>query len=522
MIRATAFAGVMLTLACSESATDTGLDGVSAQPSGTLPPTPSTSGGATTEPPVGVASPSAMPSSDVESPDGVPSTPVTSETGGTGSGAAGAGGMNPVPSLGGGGAAGAGDVGGSGPGPSARDAGAAGVGAGPPVANPAVIDDLTTYLEQPSDERSPLEAEPFASTPLTREQAAEAQELLWDDHVARIRREREAENQAQSLSFDEYTLRYAFTVFGEAPEEGRSLYLSLHGGGEADAATNDSQWENQQVLYEPDEGIYLSPRAPTDTWNMWHQEHIDPLFTRLIENLIVFEGVNPNRVYVMGYSAGGDGVYQLGPRMADSWAAAAMMAGHPNDAQPLSLRNIGFAIHVGELDTAFERNAIAADWGLQLDALQDSDPEGYEHQVEVHAGKPHWMDLEDAVAVPWMAEFTRDPIPTKVIWLQDDAPHERFYWLRLSEVDWATGVLVEASYEGQTVTVEGVDLDGDLEVMLNDAMLDLDEPVNILTPDGDELFLGVVDRTIGDLYRTLEERGDPTLMFSANVSVTLP
>ena len=37
---------------------------------------------------------------------------------------------------------------------------------------------------------------------------------------------------------------------------------------------------------------------------------------RLIENLVVFEGVDPNRVYLLGYSAGGDGVYQLAPRMA--------------------------------------------------------------------------------------------------------------------------------------------------------------------------------------------------------------
>ena len=40
---------------------------------------------------------------------------------------------------------------------------------------------------------------------------------------------------------------------------------------------------------------------------------------------IVFEDVDPNRVYLLGYSAGGDGVYQLAPRMADRFAAASMM-----------------------------------------------------------------------------------------------------------------------------------------------------------------------------------------------------
>ena len=39
------------------------------------------------------------------------------------------------------------------------------------------------------------------------------------------------------------------------------------------------------ALYTLDEGIYIAPRAPTNTWNLWHEAHIDPLFARLIENL---------------------------------------------------------------------------------------------------------------------------------------------------------------------------------------------------------------------------------------------
>ena len=78
--------------------------------------------------------------------------------------------------------------------------------------------------------------------------------------------------------------------------------------GNAPARVNDGQWENQKRLYRPKEGIYLAPRAPTNTWNLWHQGHIDPMFMRLIENLVALQEVNPNRVYLMGYSAGGDGV----------------------------------------------------------------------------------------------------------------------------------------------------------------------------------------------------------------------
>ena len=58
----------------------------------------------------------------------------------------------------------------------------------------------------------------------------------------------------------------------------------------------------------------LGATAPTNTWNLWHQPHIDKFFGRLIESLIILENVDSNRVYVMGYSAGSDGVYQIGPQ----------------------------------------------------------------------------------------------------------------------------------------------------------------------------------------------------------------
>ena len=97
---------------------------------------------------------------------------------------------------------------------------------------------------------------------------------------------------------------FAYKVFGEKPKEGRSLFLSMHGGGGAPARVNDQQYENQKGLYKPEEGVYLAPRAPSNTWDLWHQSHIDAFFERLIEDMVVFEDVNRDRVYLMGYSAG--------------------------------------------------------------------------------------------------------------------------------------------------------------------------------------------------------------------------
>ncbi|HTU57306.1 MAG TPA: hypothetical protein VMF89_02715, partial [Polyangiales bacterium] len=295
-------------------------------------------------------------------------------------------------------------------------------------------------------------------------------------------------------------------------------------GGNAGAATNDSQWKNQISLvtgYNPKDTIWIAPRAPIDDWNMWFVEGIDALFERLITNMIVFEGVNPNKVYINGYSAGGDGVYQLGPRMGERWAGAGMSAGHPNAASPLSLRNVPFAIHVGGNDTAFERNAKGMEWGKKLEMLAAGDPGGYVNQWQVHAGKPHWMDLEDAVSIPFLQSHVRDPIPKKVVWEQADLPRGTFYWLALDAQNRAKGNLVRASYDAQSVNVEMVKGVRKLELRFSDGMLDLDAPVTV-TVAGKQVFSGPIARTIATLARTLEERNDPALIFAGETSVTVP
>lgn len=130
------------------------------------------------------------------------------------------------------------------------------------------------------------------------------------------------------------------------------------------------------------------------------------------------------------------------------------------------------------------------------------------------------MQRKDAVAVPWMAKFTREPLPKKVVWHQDDVTHSRFYWLAIDEKHRKRGTTITAMRDGQTidVTAQGVDR---VTILLNDRLLDLDKPVRI-TSGGRTLFEGRAKRHIADLARTLAERGDAELMFSARVSVAIP
>lgn len=233
--------------------------------------------------------------------------------------------------------------------------------------------------------------------------------------------------------------------------------------------------------------------------------------------MIVFEEVNPDRVYIMGYSAGGDGVFQLAPRMADALAAAAMMAGHPNETTPEGLRNIGFTLHMGGKDAAFNRNEVARQWKTKLAELQTADPQGYQHLVEIHEDKGHWMDRQDAVAVPWMARFTRNPYPSRIVWKQDDVTHRHFYWLGMPQPQ--AGVVVRADRDGQTISLAAT-ATIDLEVYLNDELVDLDQPVRIV--QGTKLlFEGQAPRRLASIAQSLEDRADPRLVFSAVVPVQL-
>lgn len=383
------------------------------------------------------------------------------------------------------------------------------------------VEALRAALDGDPETMARLAGEPFARVPLTREDSATARRLIWKAHESRIRRERAGELEARAIEDGDLRMPFSFRIYGEEPEGGRSLYISMHGGGNAPARVNDRQWENQKRLYEVEEGIYLAPRAPTNTWNLWHEPHIDRMFGRLIESMIVLEGVDPDRVYLLGYSAGGDGVYQLAPRMADRWAAAAMMAGHPNGVSLRSLRNVPFALQVGGDDSAYDRNAVAREYGDRLDALREDDPGGYEHLVKIYEGKGHWMDREDAVALPWMAGFARDPIPSRVVWEQVGIPHGRSYWLAVPPEEARLGSLVVASRDGQTIEIAEAEGVSTLLVRLDDRMADLDRPIRVEF-GGEALFEGVANRTIGTMLETLDGRGDPGLLFDAEIAVALP
>ena len=80
---------------------------------------------------------------------------------------------------------------------------------------------------------------------LTKEAAAAKVEAVWKVRRAVLEKERAAELEGKAITIGDKTLKFEAREFGKAPEGGRSLWISMHGGGGAPPAVNDQQWRNQ-------------------------------------------------------------------------------------------------------------------------------------------------------------------------------------------------------------------------------------------------------------------------------------
>ena len=152
----------------------------------------------------------------------------------------------------------------------------------------------------------------------TDDPAGNGLEAQWRDSVKTALK---TAYESKVIQIGSNTMPVWWAVYGDEPSDGRSLYISLHGGGGAPAEVNDQQWDNQKRLYKPAEGVYLCPRAITNTWDLHFRPESDAFYEAIIRMAVVYLNVNPDKVYLMGYSAGGDAAdgRPLGGGFDDGW-----------------------------------------------------------------------------------------------------------------------------------------------------------------------------------------------------------
>ena len=385
-----------------------------------------------------------------------------------------------------------------------------------PSVSTAQIQEFQSWLKAPKGE---LAEQKFANKKLSKSDCNEAAYIIDSLWLRKSAKELGHQWQRMTISHDSIKLACACRVFGNAPMDGRSLYISMHGGGNCPKEVNDEQWMNQIYLYEPAEGVYIAPRAPWNTSDLWHRKGLDELLEDVIRACVVFEGVNPNKVYLLGYSAGGDGVWRLAPRMADKWAAASMMAGHPGEASQINLMNTPFMIWMGENDHYYNRNTLAKEKSLVMDSLSTAHPGKYTHSNNIIKDKGHWMERVDTAALGWMAQYRRVPYPKQIVWRQEFVTREHFYWLTAPADEVEQGKTVIANIEGNEINIEQCEYTR-LTIYLNDNLVNLDKKVTI-RHKGKKIARVKPRRTIANMHRSLNLRNDRSYAFPCIIEVEL-
>ena len=379
----------------------------------------------------------------------------------------------------------------------------------------------------------------------------EARAKIWEDYLAEIRADetRKAEVENLVMEYGEVSMKYGLQEKGTADENGYPLYIALHGGGSSDTPDiNDSQWSQMAMYYNKKvkNGIYVNPRGVRDTWDTHGNPESYPLYDRLIENMIAFYNVDPNRVYLLGFSAGGDGVYMITPRMTDRFAAANMSAGHPNGVNFTNLYNMPIQLQVGMLDTAYNRHTATAEYDAVLYSLAQTYGGGYDHSTLIHVQYAHnfydnkslkqeviadpaaWLATGDTTsvevnpcAIDYLDQYTREALPERVIWDLTTRAELRevdsFYWLSAGkEVN--EGVVV-ASYNKKenSITIEENTANGPITVLISNDMLDVFAPITVHTPS--ETYEVTVTPDYELLKSTTYERGDKNYQFVASIVI---
>ena len=197
------------------------------------------------------------------------------------------------------------------------------------------------------------------------------------------------------LYYNGRTLKYTLEVIGEGPQpqDGYPLYIGMHGGGndktgdgnnKAWTSVGNSWYCKPVAAYHNNHGpaVLVCPRGISsgeitrdslvDEWNLHFRPESYVLIERMIANLLQpshpefkasanlakYQDLNllnkhfidPNKVILWSFSAGGDGAFRLGTKLSDRFAAVVAAAGHPGDTRFANIAKVVTLLEVGEDD----------------------------------------------------------------------------------------------------------------------------------------------------------------------------
>jgi pimeloyl-ACP methyl ester carboxylesterase len=378
---------------------------------------------------------------------------------------------------------------------------------------------LTSYFNASAEQQAHWKFDRRWDALLEKNEAA-VRQAAWEVYRdAPIHKALRKDFQERQVSFQNYFSAYTVKKVGLKPQNGWPLFIAMHGGGGTAKEVNDSQWQIMQRYYhdQPAVGgyIYVALRAPNDTWNGFYDDYVYPLVDNLIRQFRLFGEVDPNKVFIMGYSHGGYGAFAIGPKMPDHFAAIHASAGAPTDGETSAktLRTTQFAYMIGENDTAYDRIKRCRTFDETIQKLRGNRTDIYPVTMEYQAGFGHG-GLPDKEKIKDMYPAVRNPVPAELTWEMTDGVISNFFWLEVSKP--AKKCEIDATCRDNHVVVNSPNVSA-ASVLLDGRLVDFKKPV-IIEVNG-RSSTRELRPSLATLCQTLLERGDPGLAFTTKVNL---
>jgi pimeloyl-ACP methyl ester carboxylesterase len=338
------------------------------------------------------------------------------------------------------------------------------------------------------------------------------------------------------------------TPYGEAEfilngaGRNKGLVIGLHGGGPGSGSASEAtKWKMKKCI-----GIYPQGiRLVHDTWNTVHGERF---VLTLIEIAKAQYQVDPDRVYVMGFSMGATGSWHMAGRHPDLFAGAlpgnGVLMASPKSQLPTkeavqeiqhgilpNVRNVAVWYFTGLEDTncmpgtfLFANDRIAE--------LRERDPGGYgKIHFQAYPGLKHAMPPgEPAKGIKFLEGETRETFPKVLVWEyaakpfpmphpEDEGKCTRiakryFHWLKCEKP--RDRQVVRATIEDNVITLEGKRRG--LTIFLNPEMIDVEEDVVVKSGET-ELYRGRPEPDVWTVLETLDAKVDVRMVFDRRIEL---
>lgn len=323
----------------------------------------------------------------------------------------------------------------------------------------------------------------------------------------------------QRVTFGKHLSPFTVKEVGTRPAGGWPLFIAMHGGGGAPARVNDSQWRHMQIYYKDQASVegykYLALRAPNDTWNGFYDNYVYPLIENLVAQMIIHGDVDPNKVFLLGYSHGGYGAFAIGPKIPHRFAAIHSSAAAPTDGESSAktLRNTRFTFMIGERDKAYGRRERCEKFSKWIDELKADNPGHYPVQFLYRPGYGHG-GLPDRDMIGKMYDAVRNPIPKHLTWELTDPVVDHFYWLSTDQPDKQKEI--DAAIEGNQISIATKSV-STFSIWLDQRLIDASQPVTITLNGGDQRVEDYRP-SVATFCESLRNVRDPSLAFDFEIS----